>query len=69
VRWWALVVGSLRAMCDSSIRNKKFSSADLVFLFASRDHFFSLRVTMNYGTFDRRTTKFSHVNLEELDLH
>jgi hypothetical protein len=23
-----LLVGSLRAMCDSSIRNKKFSSAD-----------------------------------------
>jgi hypothetical protein len=46
-----LVVGSLRAMCDSSIRNKKFCSADFMFLRASHLHIRHLRLALDYDIF------------------
>jgi hypothetical protein len=42
-----LVVGSLRTMCDSSIRNKKFCSADFMFLHKSHLYIRHLRVAMD----------------------
>jgi hypothetical protein len=39
-------------MCDSSIRNKKFCSANFMFLRASNIHIRHMRVAVDYSMFE-----------------